>query len=124
MAINRTRRALKIRWPLIAGGVVLLVALNAAVSVAIVHFLRPAVVTFGMKATVDAFFDGVSQKKLSEEQSQQLAARFTRTLDDTLQRYQQKHGVIILVTPAVVAGAPDITRDIQQQVAQRMREER
>lgn len=114
-----------IRWKAILMGVAFgvgVIALNALVSAWIVTSLRPAVVTFGMKATVDAFFDRASQKSLSEAQSEQLAARFTQTLNATLNAYQQQHQVIILVSPAVVTGAPDITAEIQQQVARKMRE--
>ncbi|MCR2651055.1 TrbI F-type domain-containing protein, partial [Salmonella enterica] len=35
----------------------------------------------------------------------------------------QKHHAVILVSPAVVQGAPDITRDIQQAIARSMRAE-
>ncbi|WP_263629338.1 TrbI F-type domain-containing protein [Klebsiella pneumoniae] len=34
-----------------------------------------------------------------------------------------KHHAVILVSPAVVQGAPDITREIQQDIARRMRAE-
>ncbi|WP_334472552.1 type-F conjugative transfer system protein TrbI [Arsenophonus sp. PmNCSU2021_1] len=82
----------------------------------------PKMVTFDMKGTVDTFFTHASQKKLTDAQSQQLATRFTQTLDNTLRDYQQKNQVVILVSPAVVVGAPEVTKTIQRQVAIKMRE--
>ena len=78
---------------------------------------------FNMKQTVDAFFDSASQKQLSEAQSKALSARFNTALEASLQAWQQKHHAVILVSPAVVQGAPDITREIQQDIARRMRAE-
>ena len=83
----------------------------------------PVTVAFNMKQTVDAFFDSASQKQLSEVQSKALSARFNTALEASLQAWQQKHHAVILVSPAVVQGAPDITREIQQDIARRMRAE-
>lgn len=68
-------------------------------------------------------FDSASQKQLSEAQSKTLSARFNTALEASLQAWQQKHHAVILVSPAVVQGAPDITREIQQDIARRMRAE-
>lgn len=97
--------------------------LNAAVSYGIVRLNAPVTVAFNMKQTVDAFFDSASQKQLSEAQSKALSARFNTALEASLQAWQQKHHAVILVSPAVVQGAPDITREIQQDIARRMRAE-
>lgn len=59
----------------------------------------------------------------SEAQSKALADRFNAALEASLQTWQQKHHAVILVSPAVVQGAPDITRAIQQDIARRMRAE-
>ena len=86
--------------------------------------LLNAAISYGnMKQTVDAFFDSASQKQLSEAQSKALSARFNTALEASLQAWQQKHHAVILVSPAVVQGAPDITREIQQDIARRMRAE-
>lgn len=68
-------------------------------------------------------FDSASQKQLSEAQSKALSARFNTALEASLQAWQQKHHAVILVSPAVVQGAPDITQEIQQDIARRMRAE-
>ncbi|EFS5057062.1 type-F conjugative transfer system protein TrbI [Salmonella enterica] len=106
-------------WLALAG--VALVAINAGISYGIVRLNTPEVVVFGMKQTVDAFFDSASQKKLSEAEAKILSERFNRAMEDSLQAWQRKHHALILVAPAVVQGAPDITRDIQQDIATRMR---
>ncbi|HDF5691325.1 TPA: TrbI F-type domain-containing protein [Klebsiella variicola] len=41
-------------------------------------------------------------------------------MNGALTDWQRHHDVIILVAPAVVAGAPDITPEIQADVAKRM----
>lgn len=86
-----------------------MVLLNAAVSYGIVRLNAPVTAAFNMKQTVDAFFDSASQKQLSEAQSKALSARFNTALEASLQAWQQKHHAVILVSPAVVQGAPDIT---------------
>ncbi|WP_181962189.1 TrbI F-type domain-containing protein, partial [Klebsiella pneumoniae] len=47
-------------------------------------------------------------------------SRFSAALNGALTDWQRYHDVIILVAPAVVAGAPDITPEIQADVAKRM----
>lgn len=116
--LRSRRRAL-----LIGAGVVGVLLANGLVSYAITRVTAPRAVAFDMKRTVDAFFDSASQKKLSEEQTKALSNRFNTALEGSLLTYQQRHHVLILVSPAVVLGAPDVTRDIQQDIARRMREE-
>lgn len=106
-------------WWWTVPGCLAMVLLNAAVSYGIVRLNAPVTVAFNMKQTVDAFFDRASQKQLSKA----LSARFNTALEASLQAWQQKHHAVILVSPAVVQGAPDITREIQQDIARRMRAE-
>ncbi len=110
-------------WWWTVPGCLAMVLLNAAVSYGIVRLNAPVTVAFTLKQTVDAFFDSASQKQLSEAQSKALSARFNTALEASLQAWQQIHHAVILVSPAVVQGAPDITREIQQDIARRMRAE-
>lgn len=110
-------------WWWTVPGCLAMVLLNAAISYGIVRLNAPVTAAFNMKQTVDAFFDSASQKQLSEAQSKALSARFNTALEASLQAWQQKHHAVILVSPAVVQGAPDITREIQQDIARRMRAE-
>lgn len=65
--------------------------------------------------------DSVSQKQLSEAQSKALSERFNAALEQSLADYQNKNHVLILVSPAVVQGAPDVTLKIQTDIATRMK---
>ncbi|HAV9492530.1 TPA: type-F conjugative transfer system protein TrbI [Escherichia coli] len=117
---DRRKKVSRNVWWLALAGVL---AINTVVSYGIVRLNAPVTVAFNMKQTVDAFFDSASQKQLSEAQSKTLSARFNTALEASLQAWQQKHHAVILVSPAVVQGAPDITREIQQDIARRMRAE-
>lgn len=116
---RRKKASRNVLWLALAG----ILAINVAISYGIVLLNAPVTVSFNMKQTVDAFFDSASQKKLSEEQTKALSDRFNAALEASLQAWQQEHHAVILVSPAVVQGAPDITRQIQQDVARRMRAE-
>jgi len=87
----------------------------------VLEYTTPRVVAFDMKKTLDSFMDSVSQKQLSEAQSKALSERFNSALEQSLADYQLQHHVLILVSPAVVQGAPDVTRTIQTDIARRMK---
>ena len=107
--------------------IVALVLFTLAVSVfltrVVLEYTTPRVVAFDMKKTLDSFMDSVSQKQLTEAQSKALSDRFNDALEKSLAEYQQQHHVVILVSPAVVQGAPDVTRNIQHDIARRMKGE-
>jgi conjugal transfer pilin signal peptidase TrbI len=84
-------------------------------------FLRPpGVVAFDMKGTMNAFIRQSAGLELTDEQRKQLVARFNRQLTSVTEQYAREHRVSILVSPAAVAGVPDVTRDIQAQLAREM----
>ncbi|EEJ1444121.1 type-F conjugative transfer system protein TrbI [Salmonella enterica subsp. houtenae] len=97
-----------------------LLCVNAAVTSLLISWRMPTVVAFDMKGTVDQFTDQAGAQSLNEAQATALTARFMQTLSAELQEYQRRHDALILVTPAVVSGAADITGDIQSAVAQKM----
>ena len=82
----------------------------------------PMVVEFDMKSTLDAFVESTTRRSLDEAQAKELSERFNAALEASLQDWQARHNGLILVAPAVVRGAPDITRDIQKDVARRMKD--
>lgn len=96
---------------------------SAGISYLTSRLTAPVVVAFNMKSTVDAFFDSASRKSLDEAQTKALSDRFNAALEASLKNWQEHHRGLILVSPAVVQGAPDITRDIQKEVARRMKAE-
>jgi conjugal transfer pilin signal peptidase TrbI len=110
---QRRRRCL--RNLLLVAATVLCV--NAAVTSLLISWRTPTVVSFDMKGTVDQFTDQAGAQSLNEAQMSVLTERFMQTLST---EYQRDHNVLILVTPAVVSGAADITGEIQSAVAQKM----
>jgi conjugal transfer pilin signal peptidase TrbI len=117
--VHSARRGFRFRWKM-AGLAVALVAVNAGVSALMVEWRTPDVVTFDMKGTIDRFMDQSSRKNLDETTSRALTDRFTSNLNRSIGDWQASHRALILVTPAVVSGARDITRDVQQDVARKM----
>ncbi|HDZ9079612.1 TPA: type-F conjugative transfer system protein TrbI [Klebsiella pneumoniae] len=111
------------RMPVIVALVLLALATSAFLSRVVLEYSTPRVVAFDMKKTLDSFMDSVSQKQLTEAQSKALSDRFNDALEKSLAEYQQQHHVVILVSPAVVQGAPDVTRNIQHDIARRMKGE-
>ena len=109
------------RIPVIVALVLFALATSAFLSRVVLEYSTPRVVAFDMKKTLDSFMDSVSQKQLSEAQSKALSERFNSALEQSLADYQQQHHVLILVSPAVVQGAPDVTRTIQTDIARRMK---
>ncbi|MDU3390111.1 type-F conjugative transfer system protein TrbI [Klebsiella electrica] len=112
------------RIPVIVALVLFALATSAFLSRVVLEYSTPRVVAFDMKKTLDSFMDSVSQKQLTEAQSKALSDRFNDALEKSLAEYQQQHHVVILVSPAVVQGAPDVTRNIQHDIARRMKGER
>ena len=101
--------------------VVFTLACNVMLTRVMLAYTTPRVVAFDMKKTLDSFMDSVSQKPLTEAQSKALSDRFNDALEKSLADYQQQHHVLILVSPAVVQGASDVTRTIQHDIARRMK---
>ncbi|EPC9415054.1 type-F conjugative transfer system protein TrbI [Klebsiella variicola] len=111
------------RISVIVALVLFALATSAFLSRVVLEYSTPRVVAFDMKKTLDSFMDSVSQKQLTEAQSKALSDRFNDALEKSLAEYQQQHHVVILVSPAVVQGAPDVTRNIQYDIARRMKGE-
>ncbi|HBT5247395.1 type-F conjugative transfer system protein TrbI [Klebsiella quasipneumoniae subsp. similipneumoniae] len=111
------------RASVIVALVLFVLATSAFLSRVVLEYSTPRVVAFDMKKTLDSFMDSVCQKQLTEAQSKALSDRFNDALEKSLAEYQQQHHVVILVSPAVVQGAPDVTRNIQHDIARRMKGE-
>ena len=109
------------RVSVIVALVLFTLATNVFLTRVVREYTTPRVVAFDMKKTLDSFMDSVSQKQLSEAQSKALSERFNSALEQSLADYQLQHHVLILVSPAVVQGAPDVTRTIQTDIARRMK---
>lgn len=108
----------------VKGGVLAIAALLAMTGVAYVtaKAVTPDVVVFDMKGTVDLFIQQSSQMKLDEAKAGVLTVRFNTALNDSLRDWQADHEAIVLVKPAVISTQPDITAEIQADIARRMQE--
>ena len=96
--------------------------LKSAVSLLLTEWRQPKTVSFDMAGTVNSFMSQAAAQALDEARIKALTARFNRALSDSLTAYQRDHRAVIIVAPAVVGGAEDITAEIQQSVAARMAE--
>ncbi|OUC37045.1 putative membrane protein [Enterobacter sp. J49] len=98
----------------------ILLLLNLWLMVSIFCSRQQEVVTFDMQGTVNSFMAQLSHQHPGEERVKKTTGLFSAALNGALTDWQRHHDVIILVAPAVVAGAPDITPEIQADVAKRM----
>ena len=79
---------------------------------------EPSVVEYDINETVASFHQSIGQSELSDEQREKEITRFTQTLDDVVQQYAIDNHVLVLVSPAVVSGAVNVTQEIQQSLLQ------
>jgi conjugal transfer pilin signal peptidase TrbI len=98
-----------------------LVAVIIGVEVTVQRYTTPTFVSVDLRGTIDAFTKQSGEQQLSDAQREALAARFSQALDASLVEYQTSHRAIVLLKAAVIAGAPDITAQIQRDVADKMR---
>jgi conjugal transfer pilin signal peptidase TrbI len=75
-----------------------------------------AVVVFDVKQTLNQFQQTLIEKGVETSLQTDYLIQFATTLEATTTAYSEKNNVIILTTPAVVSGATDVTRELQQQI--------
>lgn len=100
--------------------IVTIVCVNAAITSLLINWRTPTVVSFDMRKTLEKFTEQVSAQSLDEAQTEVLAERFITSLNVVLHDWQRRNDALILVTPAVLSGAANITDEIQARVAYRM----
>ncbi|WP_370608213.1 type-F conjugative transfer system protein TrbI [Citrobacter meridianamericanus] len=96
--------------------------LNAAITLLLIQWLQPEMVSVDLTGTVNSFVNQAAGQQLDEKQMQVLTARFHTVLRASLTDWQQANRAVVLVAPAVVGGTRDITAEIQAEVARRMAE--
>lgn len=77
-------------------------------------------VMFNLKKTVSTFLIQASNKKLSSSDMQNVSAQFAKVMTDTVNAYAKKNHAVLIVSDVVVAGADDVTDNIQMQIAAAM----
>lgn len=118
---NRMASLLQRRFLVISLAVLLLLGLNAGISILISSNYQQETVEFDMKGTLDTFTQQSAQAQLTKEAAEVLTRRFSSALESSLNAWKQKHGGVILVKGAVVSGAHDITPEIQSEIARQMK---
>ncbi|MGR5367916.1 TrbI F-type domain-containing protein [Photobacterium damselae] len=98
--------------------VLLAVAISIPSTLIVSRLVDPPleVVTFDLKGTVRAYSQELSTQQLTDDEITQKTRQFEFLLQEDLTRYSQENHATVLVAPAVVKGAHDITQTIQQEV--------
>ena len=77
---------------------------------------RPSMAVFDVKRTLTQFQHQLIEKGVTQAEHQAYLTHFAQALERATAQYSQEHNVLILTTPAVVAGADDITTVLQQHI--------
>jgi len=73
------------------------------------------VVQFDLKGTVTLFTSELAEdKNLSPAAAAAMSAAFPKALETAVAEYAHTHHAVVLVSPAVMGGAPDVTPSIQK----------
>ncbi|QKJ89302.1 IncF plasmid conjugative transfer protein TrbI (plasmid) [Paramixta manurensis] len=118
--VSRGHHFLKNRALRTGAAALLLMIWSAGVSLLFTQYSQPDAVVFDMKGTIDAFKQQTAQTALPEAAAKNLTEVFSHSLNNSLTDWQRQHGGVILVKGAVVSGMPDITPEIQADIARQM----
>jgi len=81
----------------------------------------PTVVTFNAEAITRQFVMQLSQYKLSDENLRKKTEAFKKAQLDALNEYAAKHHALVMQRNHVIAGAQDVTPEIEKLIAIHMR---
>ncbi len=95
--------------------------LSGVVSVWLSYELPARIVQFDMQSTVKLFSTQIAESHLTKAQRVVKIRYFAESLQEAAAEYAQLHHAMVLVSPAVIAGVPDVTPQIQQLTLQLMR---
>lgn len=84
-------------------------------------FMPPRIITFDIKATTTTFLKQVATLNIDENQKSVMVKRYNKSLTEVVKDYEAQN-YIILVKNAVVSNVEDKTNEIQQKIAQKMKE--
>ena len=76
--------------------------------------VKKEIVEFDINHTIVSFEQDIAKSNLSDAKRDREIQRFTRTLDKIVLQYAEDNNVTILVSPAIISGAEDVTTEIQQ----------
>lgn len=120
---NLWRQYVLPNWPLIISTLIIFSLITMFVSIAVVKSMTPEIVKFDMKGTVNSFMSQTAGIKttLSKEQMDQMVSRFNQAMQGSIDDYANANNVIVVVSPAIVGGARDITDEIRNSIATKMK---
>ncbi|CAM3825376.1 type-F conjugative transfer system protein TrbI [Rouxiella silvae] len=120
---NLWRQFVLPNWPLIISTLIIFSLITMFVSIAVVKSMTPEIVKFDMKGTVNSFMSQTAGIKttLSKEQMDQMVSRFNQAMQGSIDDYANANNVIVVVSPAIVGGARDITDEIRNSIATKMK---
>lgn len=115
---------LKDYWIVITAALLFVLFANFIMTTVIVRMNQPRIVTFDIKEVTDNFVQRTAMlgEKATEEQVKVMTQTFNQSMKDQLDQYESK-GYIIVVKPAVIAGAQDITDDVRAAIYKKIRGE-
>lgn len=81
---------------------------------------QPTAVIFDFKSTYTTFVKEALDRKLPEEELKKLGRHFALTVAFVCLNYSQHHHVVIYNKGAIMAGAEDVTEELQSLIAKEM----
>lgn len=107
---------------IVVAGLVSVITLSAVTSLFINEIMKPKIVSLDIKQTTNDFVQqtAVLGARVNKEQLKAMTDKFNSSLKQSVDSYQRK-GYMIIVSPAVVAGVPDITENIQKEISEKMK---
>ncbi|QHM74025.1 TrbI F-type domain-containing protein [Mixta intestinalis] len=112
---------MKLKQTVICAGTSVLMSVTICMTVWFIWFKPPAMVTFDIKGTTNAFLRQSAKLNLNSDERRQILTRFDHSVITATREYADEHHVAILVSPAVVTGLPDATPEIQARLAELMK---
>ncbi|MEC6816851.1 TrbI F-type domain-containing protein [Photobacterium toruni] len=99
---------------------VLSVALSIPTTLIINHLVNPPprFAVFDLKGTVQAYSKDLAERGLDDSTLTLKTRQFSVMLDAVLTSYSHQNNVTLLVEPAVIKGAPNVTRPLQKEISQ------
>lgn len=107
---------------IIVAGIISVVTISAVTSLTINQMMKPKIVSVDIKKTTNDFVQqtAILGSKVSKQQLKVLTDKFNSSLNKSINEYETK-GYIVIVSPAVVAGVPDITAKVQRDISNQMK---
>lgn len=98
---------------------VLSVALSIPTTLIINHLVNPPprFAVFDLKGTVQAYSKDLAEQGLDDGTLTVKTRQFSDILNRKLTNYSIRNNVILLVEPAVIKGAPNVTLPLQKEVS-------